>query len=271
MELLLIRYSEIGLKSTPIRRRFESQLKDNIMSMLARDNVEAMVSNGDARFFVEASDLDTASDAIRRVFGVASLSRATVVGSSMEEICAAAAEYSKGKVKKGQSFAVRARREGNHDYTSMDLGREAGSAIFLANDDLKVDLTNPEITFYIEVRNNKAYIFSEYIPGPGGLPLGSQGKVAAQVDNDRGILSAWLMMKRGCRALVYGKADMSLLSRYDPSLKIMTEDILDNILGKVLGTSLDELDDVEPSDIPLFFPTIGMNDSQVRSMLDSIY
>jgi len=251
---------------------FETQLKDNMMSMLSRDGIEAIVTPAGSRFYVESEDLDAAADTLRRVFGIASLSKAAVCGSEMEEICRAAADYSQGKIAPGQSFAVRARRDGTHRYTSMDLGREAGSAIFLSNKDIKVDLTDPDVTFYIEVRNNMAYIFNEYLPGPGGLPLGCQGKVIANVDDERGLLSAWMMMKRGCRVIVCGSYDLSVLERYDPSLKtVESGETVSGVLGKVSGTSLNGLDSVTIGDMPVFFPTIGMNDTEVEEMIASIY
>ena len=272
METLLVRYSEIGLKGRPVRRRFEAQLKDNMISMLAYDGVEAIVVNGDARFYVESNDIDKAAESISKVFGVASVSKTFIVGSSMEEMCDAAAKYSKEMLKPGQSFVVRARREGTHAYTSMDVGRDVGSAIFLANDDVRVDLHNPDVKIFIEIRNNKAYIFSKYIPGPGGLPLGSQGKVIAHVNDDRGILSAWMMMKRGCRVFVTGKADMTLLKKYDPNLRSVTaKDDLSNILGKVLGISVNELDSKDVLDtVPVYYPTVGMTDTQVEEMLSKL-
>jgi thiamine biosynthesis protein ThiI len=194
----------------------------------------------------------------------------------MDEICEAAAKYSVSRVKKGQSFAVRARREGQHPYTSMELGKEAGSAIYLANDGLKVNLTDPDVTFYIEVRNNKAFVFSSYIRSHAGFPLGSQGKVVAEVNDDRGLLSAWLMMKRGCRAIVHGDHDINFLRSFDPSLKVVGEEGSDrfqkDIMGSVLGTSIDGLKNIDVSqyNVPVYFPTIGMSDREVTEMLDTI-
>ena len=183
VSILLIRYSEIGLKSTPVRRRFENQLKDNILTMLAEDGVEALVSKNGARFYIEATDPDAAVASVRRVFGVGSISVAEECASShLEDICAKAAEYSLPRLAPGQSFAVKARREGSQGYTSMDVGREAGSAIFIANEDkgVKVDLTNPDVVFYVEVRENRAFVFGEYVRCHAGLPVGSQGKVLAR-------------------------------------------------------------------------------------------
>lgn len=274
--VILVRYSEIGLKSRPVRKRFENQLKDNMVNMLISDKIEALVTSDGSRLYVTADNIGDAARSIRRVFGISSLSVAETCGSAMNEICATAAEYSGSRIKKGQSFAVRARREGEHPYTSMELGRDAGSAIYTANDGLKVDLTNPDVTFYIEVRNNKAFIFDSYVRSYAGLPLGSQGKVTAEVNDDRGLLSAWLMMKRGCRTMIRGDHDVNLLRAFDPSLKIVGEDERHNyqkeILGNVLGTSMDGLSDVDVSkyDVPVYFPTIGMSDAEVSEMLGRI-
>lgn len=278
MATILVRYCEIGLKSTPVRKRFENQLRDNMLTMLAYDKVEAFVTYADARFYIETENTDGCVRSLKKVFGIVSLSVAEVCSSEMEDICATAAKYSLGKLSRGDSFAVRARREGDHIYTSMDVGREAGSAIFIANERLgiTVDLRSPDRIFYIEVRNNKAFVFDEYVQCPGGLPLGSQGRVIAEVNDDRGTVSAWMMMKRGCRTLVTGVDDISILKEYDPMLKVLesTENVgkIRGILGKVLGTTLEGLKsmDVSKYDVPVYFPTIGMDDRQVHDMLCKI-
>ena len=275
MSLLLVRYCEIGLKSTPVRRRFENILKDNMLTMLAADGVEAIITYADARYFIETDDIQRCVASVKKVFGIASLSVAEECSSDMDDICASAADYSVGRISEGQSFAVKARREGSHPYTSMDVGREAGSAIFLKNEHLgvKVDLTDPEKVFYIEVRNNKAYIFDSYIACPGGLPLGSQGRVFADISDERGMVSAWMMMKRGCRTMVRGDHDVDILRSYDPTLRTVTDEEIDSgsvkeILGMVMGTSLEGLDSVDVSrfDVPVYFPTIGMTDNEVREL-----
>ena len=279
MSLLLVRYCEIGLKSTPVRRRFENILKDNMLTMLAADGVEAIITYADARYFIETDDIQRCVDSVKKVFGIASLSVAEECSSDMDDICASAADYSVGRISGGQSFAVKARREGSHPYTSMDVGREAGSAIFLRNEHLgvKVDLTDPEKVFYIEVRNNKAYIFDSYITCPGGLPLGSQGRVFADISDERGMVSAWMMMKRGCRTMVRGDCGIDILRSYDPTLRSVTDEEIESgsvkeILGMVMGTSLEGLDSVDVSkyDVPVYFPTIGMTDDEVGKLRGQI-
>lgn len=274
MAILLIRYAEIGLKSAPVRRRFENQLKDNILTMLMEDGVEALVTKRGARYYVEATDPDAAVRSVRKVFGVASISVAEVCSSRMEDMCAVAAEYSKGRISAGQSFAVKARREGSQGYSSMDVGREVGSAIFLANEDIgvEVDLTDPDVVFYVEVRDNQAYIFQDYIRCHAGLPVGSQGKVIAHVGDDRGLVSAWLMMKRGCRVLLRGDEYLPILRQYDPIMRAVGHDGGRNVFGYVLGTALEDVGTVDVSayDLPVYFPTMGMTDDEVAALADTI-
>ena len=277
MAIILIRYAEIGLKSTPVRKRFESTMKNNMLDMLMQDGVEALVTSRGARFYVEATDIDSAVRSLRKVFGVASMSIAEESTSKMEDMCAVGAQYSLSRLSEGQSFAVKARREGSQDYTSLDMGREIGSAIFLANEDkgVKVDLTNPDVIFYVEARDNRAFIFQDYIKCHAGLPVGTQGKVIAHLDgSERSIVSAWLMMKRGCRVMIEGDADFSMLKQYDSYLRQFNpqKDDEKRILGVVMGTDFADLGSVDVTQYPypVFFPTIGMTDDEVSEIYDAI-
>ncbi len=277
MAIILIRYAEIGLKSTPVRKRFESTMKNNMLDMLMQDGVEALVTSRGARFYVEATDIDSAVRSLRKVFGIASMSIAEESTSKMEDMCAVGAQYSLSRLSEGQSFAVKARREGSQDYTSLDMGREIGSAIFIANEDkgVKVDLTNPDVIFYVEARDNRAFIFQDYIKCHAGLPVGTQGKVIAHLDgSERSIVSAWLMMKRGCRVMIEGDADFSMLKQYDSYLRQFNpqKDDEKRILGVVMGTDFADLESVDVTQYPypVFFPTIGMTDDEVSEIYDAI-
>ena len=276
--IILVRYCEIGLKSTPVRRKFETVLRDNMLAMLASDHVEALISYGDARYYLESDDMDGCVASLKKVFGIASISVASQCTSEMEDICRTAAEYSLSRLAPGQSFAVRARREGTHPYNSMEVGKEAGSAIFLANEDkgISVDLHKPDKTFYIEIRNNKAFIFDEYIDCPGGLPMGSQGRVMCQMTDDRrSVVSARTMMRRGCRVYVEG-GDSEILRMYDPALRVLTGEespnMMKDMMAKVSGAGVDGLKDYDYGDysLPVFFPTAGMTDAEVDDLFESI-
>ena len=276
MSLILVRYAEIGLKSRPVRRRFESILRENITKMLIRDGIESLISSDEGRLYLECDDVEKATVSLRRVFGVASISVTEVFEGGLSEICSSAAEYSKGRLQQGQSFAVRPRREGVHEYTSVDLGREVGSAIFLANEflDVRVNLRDPDVEFFVEVRQKKAYLFTDYLSGPGGLPMGSQGKVVAVVDNNNDALAAWLMMRRGCEALILGQGPLELLQRYDTDLRFYKgrfEDIYKDhdILGVVYGYTIDEMQNIEQAHNPeltSFHPLVGMSKEEIGKM-----
>lgn len=104
----------------------------------------------------------------------------------------------KGKFNPEKPFAVKCRRVGTHDFSSREMAGFCGAAVIeLTN--APVDLSNPEFKLFIEVREDKTYIFHDKIPGPGGLPIGTQGRMVALVSG--GIdspVATYLMMKRGC-------------------------------------------------------------------------
>lgn len=280
MDIILVRYAEVGLKSPGVRRYFESILIDNMMNALASHGIEALVSSEQGRIYVTTDRIDSAVPLLRRVFGVASVSPALMGDSGMEEMKALAAEYSRQVLGPGRSFAVKARREGNHPYRSMDVGRELGSAIFLANEDrgVRVDLTRPDITFYVEIRERNAYLFSEHLPGPGGLPMGSQGKVVAVVEDERDALAAWMMMKRGCRVIAWsptGAGPCGLLRDWDPKLRVITGRDRARVLrdtkalALVYGLTLRDIDRIKalPPDPPSFFPLVGLSEEEISERL----
>ena len=154
----------------------------------------------------------------------------------------------------GKTFAVRARREGGQKYTSMDIARQVGDAIWDANLD-----KHPKVNLSIYAH--------------AGLPLGTQGRVVAYVDDDRGLLSAWLMMKRGCRVYVVGDYGLGVLRQYDPRLKVIDPGFrVERNLGYVFGYGLEEAAGFDPAsrDRPAFFPTVGMTDAEVAERVAAI-
>ncbi len=272
MEVILVRYCEIGLKSDPVRRRFEGILRRNMIDMLANDSVEAIVTRSNARLYVRTDDVEGAVRSLKKVFGIASLSVATVCDANMDSIRSLVSEVSRDLLLPGETFAIDARRDdGNYGYTSMDLEREMGSVVLEANKDknIKVRLNDPDRTIFIEVRSNKAYVFTSYIRCHAGLPLGSQGSVLAYVNDNRGLVSAWLMMKRGCKVIVCGDHGSDLLRKYDPHLKKIDVDsvIPDKVLGYVSGNGLDKIQTMDNSGLPIFVPTIGMHDGTITGLL----
>ena len=194
--MYLVRYSEIGLKGDRTRSAMEKMLIRNILSALRSAGVDAKPVRQNGRIFIDCARGPAPEETISRVFGVKSVSWVeTVDFTSLEDLCNSACSYFRDAVA-GKTFAVRARRQGNHPFRSLDIEIMLGQ--MLREISAGVDLEKPEFEALIEVRNSKAYMFSRIIPGPGGLPLGSQSRMLALVSGGLDSpLAAWYMMKRG--------------------------------------------------------------------------
>ncbi|MGQ9583402.1 MAG: THUMP domain-containing protein [Thermoplasmatota archaeon] len=203
MALLLVRYGELALKSPPVRLRFERALVRNIEEMFLSEGLECLTSREWGRIFLHVEDAERAARPLRRVFGVTSFSPALECSSALEDVVRLGTELAAGSIREGMSFAVRARRSGSHPYTSQELAASVGRAVLEACADRRprVDLEAPDIELYVEVRGRRAFLFFDRVQGPGGLPLGTQGRVMALLNGERSAAAAWLMMKRGCRVL----------------------------------------------------------------------
>lgn len=207
---VLVRFGEIGIKSTPVRRRMLDRLTTNLHDALLREGVEGGAQRRGARIWITGPDVARIADVARRVFGIVSVSQARLVPSDMDAMSEAAASLAAGGA--WTSFAVRARRDGEHAFSSQDVGREVGSAVYRAAEAAGaspvVDLSDPDLEVHVDVRGPEAFVFTTVIPGPGGLPTGSQGTVAALVSDASSMLAAWLMMRRGCRVIPVHAGDM---------------------------------------------------------------
>jgi len=173
---------------------------------------------------------------------------------------------------------------GTHPFTSQDLARELGDVVRLAHPGVSVNLSHPDIEIHIEVRQNRAFVFREIWPGPGGLPLGSQGRGLAVVNDRGGMVAAWMGMKRGCRIAVAtapGNPLVEPLRRWDVRLKVL--DLQPNgqlaELVKItradavfLGTRWSFFDpgDHRGLNVPVFEPVIGLSDEEVGRLASHI-
>ncbi len=195
MRTLIVRYSEIGIKGASARRKMEKLLIGNLLASAKRGQCgKVEVVHGEGRIFLYG-DVDCLTRSSVKVFGVKSVSPAEEVEFSSLDELANKAEEMWGEKVKGKTFAVRVRRVGQHEFTSYEVADAVGSRLVKYG---KVDLENPEVEVHVEVRDNKAYLYEQVIEGPGGLPLGSEGRALALFSG--GIdspVASWMVMKRG--------------------------------------------------------------------------
>ncbi len=225
--LFLVRYGELALKSPPVRREFESHLRRNILEQFVREGITSRLRADHGHLYVEADDGERARTVLKRVFGITSISAVVEVPSERVAIRDRLLELADARLAKGTRFAVRARRTGQHPFTSQELARDLGSDVLerFADRELRVDLTHPEVELFVEVRGPRTYLYFDRTSGPGGLPLGVAGPLAALVDGPRGALGAYLMMKRGCRVSIVAVPSgeplaRETLARFDPRAAI---------------------------------------------------
>ena len=202
--LVVIHYAEIGLKGKN-RPFFEGQLLGNLQRVLdplaAPETVRSRRLYG--RLVVELPDqvpFEEVSRRIRRIFGVAHFGRARSCAPQPEEIEKTTVELMTER--RPESFGIRVRRiEKRHPFSSQALATRLGAAV-QAVTGARVDLGSPDVWVDVHVLSDEALIRAEQIQGPGGMPVGSAGRIVSLISG--GIdspVASLLALKRGCKAL----------------------------------------------------------------------
>ncbi|MEA1985539.1 MAG: tRNA uracil 4-sulfurtransferase ThiI [Euryarchaeota archaeon] len=202
-DVVIVRYGELALKSRGVRDSFEKTLVRNIEAMLNQGNISfSRVYREWGRIFISTDDPTSAAAAAADVFGVVSTSPAAMTPARIKDVAEVCGRIGGEHIKNGETFGIRARRSGNHAFSSTDIGRRCGDAVWARLESLghapSVDLDHPDREIFVEMRQNYAYVFTDIVEGVGGLPLGTQGKMVALISG--GIDSpaaAWLLMRRG--------------------------------------------------------------------------
>lgn len=205
-EALLIRYGELGLKGAN-RPEFEKALANNLRIALA--NVpDLWVRRIRGRILVtgKAPSAEMAA-AARKVFGITSLSQARIVEREEASILAAVSEVTAEAVAREHpgSGRIRFKVEVNRaDKTfpiaSVELARKAGAQLIREEPRFQVDLHDPELRVGVDIRPEGIFVFAGRDQAPGGLPIGSTGRVHCLLSGGfDSPVAAWLCMKRGMR------------------------------------------------------------------------
>ena len=200
--MFLIKYAEIGVKGKN-RYLFEDALIAQIKRTLRRVEGRFSVTKESGRIYVEAVtefDYDETVAALKTVFGIVGICPVVLLqDNGYEQLSKDVVDYmDKMYPDKKRTFKVQVRRaRKNYPMDSMELARELGSDILDAYSEFSVDVHHPQILLQVEIRQN-IYVYSEIIPGPGGMPLGTNGKamllLSGGIDSP---VAGYMIAKRG--------------------------------------------------------------------------
>ncbi len=200
----LIKYAEIGVKGKN-KYLFEEALAQQVKYALKRCEGEFKVTRTEGRIYVHAlSDFDYEEtvDNLKTVFGVSGICPVIhVEDEGFEKLAETVTSYiDQVYPDKNLTFKIQARRaRKNYPLNSMELNMELGGAVLDAFPEMKVDVHHPDVMIHVEIRE-KIYIYSIEIPGPGGMPVGSNGKamllLSGGIDSP---VAGYMIAKRGVK------------------------------------------------------------------------
>lgn len=200
----LIKYAEIGVKGKN-RYLFEDALANQIKYALQKCDGEFQVRKTQGRIYVDAMtdfDFEDTVEHLQRVFGISAICPVVYVeDEGFEKLCQDVIAFLDSVYPdKNKTFKVNARRaRKNYPKDSMTINMDLGEAILNAFPEMHVDVHKPEIMLNVEIRE-KIYIYSETIPGPGGMPVGTGGKamllLSGGIDSP---VAGYMIAKRGVK------------------------------------------------------------------------
>ena len=200
-EIILCKLGEIVLKGLN-RHSFEMKLMSNIRRRTQRYGKFKIYSRQSTIYVEpveETCDLNAAYDACKKVFGIIAIARAVPCAKEKEAIFATAKEYLGPALLAAKSFKVESKRsDKSFPMGSIQLSQWVGGALHDAFPHLTVDVHTPELTVYLEVREDAAYVHGPAESAAGGLPLGMGGHAVSLLSG--GIdspVSSYMIAKRG--------------------------------------------------------------------------
>lgn len=200
-EIILCKLGEVVLKGLN-RHSFEMKLMSNIRRRTQRCGKFKIYSRQSTIYVEpaeESCDLDAAYDACKKVFGIIAIARAVPCAKEKEAIFATAKEYLGPSLLAARSFKVESKRsDKSFPMGSIQLSQWVGGALHDAFPHLAVDVHHPELTVYLEVREDAAYVHGPAEAAAGGLPIGMGGHAVSLLSG--GIdspVSSYMIAKRG--------------------------------------------------------------------------
>ena len=204
-DIILLKLGEIVLKGLN-RKAFERKLLNNIAARL-KPIGNFKISCLQSTVYVEpqddSCDLEEAFEACGKIFGIISMTRASACEKDKDAIAQLAIRCLKEEMQNAKSFKVESKRsDKSFPMTSIQLSQYVGGELQEAYPDTPVDVHNPELTVYVEVRDLAAYVHANPVPGAGGMPVGSNGVAVTLLSG--GIdspVSTYMIARRGVRLI----------------------------------------------------------------------
>mgnify|MGYP000695554104 CR=1 FL=1 len=196
-------HPEIAIKSKSVRKRFTKVLENNIKIMMRRIDEHVKVRNNWDNLTVESQVPGVGAsmaDALGRIPGIVQFNEVTEVEfTTLDDIYQQAQRLLAHQIV-GKSFCVRCKRQGQHDFTSTDVERYVGGGLNQHVEGARVQLSRPEVTVKIEIKDQRAYIVTHAHRGMGGFPLPTQEDVLSLMSGgfDSGVAS-YQMIRKGAR------------------------------------------------------------------------
>jgi len=198
----IVHYHEISLKGGN-RPLFLRHLQQNLLRATA-DLGPVKVVQLSGRIMLDLAghpNPDGVYERLGRVSGIANFALAERVPSTLDAMKHALERALAGK--SFRSFRITARRAfKTFPQSSVELNRVLGAHVLSLRPDARVDLMHYDLNVHVEVLPGETFVYCDRRPGPGGLPVGSGGTVAALLSG--GIdspVAAWRLIKRGCRVI----------------------------------------------------------------------
>lgn len=198
----LIKYAEIAIKGKN-RYLFEDALVSQMKRALGKVDGTFKIRREQGRIYVETEgeyDFDEAVEALRHVFGIVGICPVVILkDEGFEQLLDEVVRYVEAAYpEKNFTFKVNARRaRKNYPLESMEINARVGERLLEAFPELRVDVHSPDVMINIEIRN-QINLYSTVIPGPGGMPVGTNGKamllLSGGIDSP---VAGYMIAKRG--------------------------------------------------------------------------
>lgn len=199
-------FSEIIIKSPPVRKRFIKQLRDNLRLLLGNIGVDIDVQRDWEKIEIrclEANEqvIAQVSDVLARTPGIANFALLNDYPlGDLESIFQHTLRHWRDGIA-GKTFCVRVKRVGKHDFTSVEVEQYVGGGLLQHSDAKGVSLHKPEVIVPLEIKGERVWVLTSKTQGLGGFPLGAQDPVLSLISGGfDSTVSTYLCIKRGLRA-----------------------------------------------------------------------